>query len=434
MTPPQLARDAPGLDVFEPVEPGLLPGLGDDPDVAVLHRLQRGKRELGRIDIPLVGEPWLNDDSGAVAVRRRDDAILDVDQSAFLFEPGDDGLARLFPREAEQILRDEAVLRLHHESLSVEHVKHVGGLEPRALADLEVVEVVTGRDLHRAGAELGIGMLVGDDGNQAPGDRVFELLADQSAIALVLRMHRDRHVREHRLGPRGRDLDRAAVIGERVAERPELALDVLRLDLEVADRGLELGIPVHEALFAIDEVALVELDESVSDRALIALVHGEALVCPVAGGSEPPQLACDRAARLRLPFPHMLEESLPPNFRAVDPLAREIALHDHLRRDPCMVRPDDPQSVLAEHPLAAGEDVLQRVVERMPDVERAGDIRRRHHDRPRSRVGTLGPEQAAAFPMRVPAILDRLGVEGLGKVGHAEARLAMTSDYDNRSS
>ena len=43
VAPPQLARDAPGLDVLEPVEPGLLPGLGHDPDVAVLHRLERGR-------------------------------------------------------------------------------------------------------------------------------------------------------------------------------------------------------------------------------------------------------------------------------------------------------------------------------------------------------------------------------------------------------
>ena len=74
----------------------------------------------------------------------------------------------------------------------------------------------------------------------------------------------------------------AAVVGERVAQGVELALDVARLDLEVADRGLELGVPVHQALVAVDEAALVELDEGVDHRALVALVHGEALVRPVA--------------------------------------------------------------------------------------------------------------------------------------------------------
>ena len=70
----------------------------------------------------------------------------------------------------------------------------------------------------------------------------------------------------------------------------------------------------------------------------------------------------------------------------------------------------------------AGEDVLQRIVERMADVERAGDVGRRHDDGERRRVGALGAEQALPFPMGIPAGLDRGGVEGLGKFGH-EARL-----------
>ena len=36
-----------------------------------------------------------------------------------------------------------------------------------------------------------------------------------------------------------------------------------------------------------------------------------------------------------------------------------------------------------------------------------------------SRLGPLGAEQPLLFPMGVPARLDRGGVEGLGKLGHA---------------
>src|SRR5206468_3975863 len=108
---------------------------------------------------------------------------------------------------------------------------------------------------------------------------------------------------EHRLGACGRDLDRSCVVGERIAQRPELALDLARLDFEVADRGLEPGIPVHQALVAIDEAALVEFDEDMGDGALIALVHRETLVLPVARRAEATQLARNRAPGLRLPFP-----------------------------------------------------------------------------------------------------------------------------------
>jgi hypothetical protein len=48
-----------------------------------------------------------------------------------------------------------------------------------ALADGEVVGVVRGRDLDRAGAELGVGPVVGEDGNLALREREFEQLADE---------------------------------------------------------------------------------------------------------------------------------------------------------------------------------------------------------------------------------------------------------------
>ena len=48
----------------------------------------------------------------------------------------------------------------------IEHVEHLAGLEAGALADLKIVEVVPRRDLDRARAQLGIGMLVGDDRDQ----------------------------------------------------------------------------------------------------------------------------------------------------------------------------------------------------------------------------------------------------------------------------
>src|SRR4029079_16701946 len=67
----------------------------------------------------------------------------------------------------------------------------------------------------------------------------------------------------------------------------------------------------------------------------------------------------------------------------------------------------------------------QRVVQSVADVQRAGDVGRRHDDRPRLAVIAIRPEESFRLPVRVPAILDRLGFEGLGKLTHAEARLAM---------
>src|SRR3954468_23446901 len=241
-------------------------------------------------------------------------------------------------------------------------------------------------------------MFVGDDRDQSASDWVADLLADECLVARIVRMDRDGHVGEHRFGTRRRDLDCPAGARQRIAQRPEPALDVLGLDLEVADRRLELGVPVHEALVAVDETAPVKLDEDVDYRAAEALVHRKSLVRPVAGRAEAAQLARDRSTRLGLPLPYVLEESLPPDLRSAEALALEVALDHHLGGNSGMVGSDHPQRILAEHSFAAREDILERVVERVADMERAGDVRRRHDDGPWPRVGTVGSEQSLPLP------------------------------------
>ena len=92
-------------------------------------------------------------------------------------------------------------------------------------ADLEIVEVVRRRDLDRAGALLRIGILVGDDRNAPPDQRQDRVLADQIPVALILGMHRDGGVAEHRLRPRRRDHDEPVRVAlDRIADVPERAL------------------------------------------------------------------------------------------------------------------------------------------------------------------------------------------------------------------
>ena len=71
---------------------------------------------------------------------------------------------------------------------------------------------------------------------------------------------------------------------------------------------------------------------------------------------------------------------------------------------------------LAAHALEADEHVLQRVVERMAHVQRAGDVGRRDDDAVGLGVAPLGPagaEGARLLPGGVDAPLDRGGLVGL---------------------
>ena len=173
----------------------------------------------------------------------------------------------------------------------------------------------------------------------------------------------------------------------------------LLLDLEVGDRGQQLGVPVHQALVLVDQPFLVERDEHLEHGLGQALVHGEALARPVAGGAEPLQLVEDHAAGFGLPLPDLVDELLAAEVAAVDLALHQLALDHHLRGDAGMVHARLPQHVLAAHALEADQDVLQRVVERMAHMQRAGDVGRRDDDgerlgaglQPRRRHGTRPP-------------------------------------------
>ena len=215
------------------------------------------------------------------------------------------------------------------------------------LPDLEVVEVVRRRDLHRARALLGIRIFVGDDGDAAADQRQDHVLADERLVALVVGMHGDGGVAEHGLGPRGGDDDVGrCIVGvegavlERIAQMPEVALHLDLLDFEVGDGGEQLRVPIDEALVLVDQPGAVEIDEHLAHGAGQPLVHGEALARPVAGGAEPLQLIDDQPAGLVLPLPDAARRSpRGPGRGGSAPGAPSIAARPpsawRCRHDPC---------------------------------------------------------------------------------------------------
>ena len=175
-------------------------------------------------------------------------------------------------------------------------------------ADLEVVGIVPGRDLQRAGAEVGLDVLVADDPQAAADERQDRVLADQAGVALVVGIDRDRCVGEHRLRPHRRDGDRPRSRRQRVVDHVERVLHLALLDLEVGDRGAGAGVPVDHVVVAVDQALLVELDEDLRDRLGVGGVHREALVAVVERRAEPLELLGDLRAVVLAPLPDPLDE------------------------------------------------------------------------------------------------------------------------------
>ena len=408
MAPPDLAADAPVLDVVHPLEVDPGPVLGHETHRPGLDGADGGLGERGGPHEPLRGEARLHHRAGPLAAR---------DLVAVRLHPVE---PPRFPKVrhdpfagGETVEAPVGRRRVLVEGGGVGEDVDRG--QPVALPDRVVVEVVGGGDLEAAGAELRNHGLVRDDRDPAVAERKLDLAPDQVRIARVVRVHGDRHVPQHGLGAGGRDGDEARSSGRRVAERvaevPQVAILLLGLHLEVRDRGAQHRVPVHEPPPAVDEPLVVEPHEGLQHRFGEPFVQGEPLRGPVDGGAEPAELVPDGPARAPGPVPHPFDERLAAETAPVAALRLDLALDHHLGRDPGVVRPHLPQGVVAPHAVIADEGVHDRVLERMPHVEGSGHVRRRDHDAVRLAVAARR-EPAALFPGGVHAALDAAGIVG----------------------
>ena len=236
-------------------------------------------------------------------------------------------------------------------------------------------------------------------------------------VALVVGIHGDRGVAQHRLRPRRRDRDRTGAVGERVADEPQAALDVLVIDFEVGQRRLASRAPVDKPLGPVDDALVVKIDEDFGHGAREARVECEALAAPVARRAEPAQLVHDSIAVSLAPSPDAIDERVAAEQMAVLALLGEVFLDRVLRRDSGVVGAGQPQRVVTLHPARAHDDVLQRDVERVAEMELAGNVRRRNDDREDFALARgIGFEVAEVDPLLEPSLLSGLRIECFGQI------------------
>ncbi len=231
----------------------------------------------------MIGQPRLDHYAAAVPERRGDLAgfgvVFDLfavfglgdvrDEEALFLHPLDDQLARavdtvtLEAVQADELVGHQPIGGLADVGFGIEHVEHFARRKTGAFAHFEVVEIMARRDLDAARTQFGIGVFIGDHRDAAARDRQDHMLADNAGIAFVRRVHRHSHIGQHGFGAGGGDFEIIAAIrqgrtvGERIAQVPETARNRLRFDFEIGNRGLELGIPVHQPLVAVDQPVVI---------------------------------------------------------------------------------------------------------------------------------------------------------------------------------
>src|ERR1700694_856250 len=99
------------------------------------------------------------------------------------------------------------------------------------------------------------------------------------------------------------------------------------------------------------------------------LIHREALARPVTRCTETTHLLRDGGARLLLPVPHALDESLAPERLAREPFALQLTRDYHLRRDARMIGAGLPKRVVAAHAMESRQRVHDGLIESVPHVQ-----------------------------------------------------------------
>ena len=412
VAPPQLAAHVPVADRGQPVLPGLLEPLRQDPRPAGPRGVEGARRQRAGPDEPLGLEARLDDVRAALAAA--DDHLVGgaAHEVAHGLEVRDDPAPRLEPVEPVVGGPGPGDRRVVGEDRDRRQAVAQAG---------RVVVVVVGRgDLDRARPEARVDDLVGDDRHVAVDERDAHPAPDERRVARVVGVDGHRGVAQDRLGPGRRDRDRRARIGrpgrlvdEVVADRPDRARLGRRDDLEVADAGQAARAPVDQRLGPVGEAVAVEPLERDPDGLRRALVHRVAQAAPVEGAADAALLAEHHGLRRIGERPHPLEVALAAERLAVLPFLREDAVQHELGGDAGVVEPGQEERRMAAHPGVADHQVLDRGPLRVAEVERAGDVRRRLDDRERrqGRVGgrarAVGREDVGGQPALVDRAFDR---------------------------
>src|ERR1035438_9111281 len=172
MAPPELAADAPVVDVLHPVEIGLLVFLGGEVDrlFSIRSRLDGGDGYIGEglnLDEPLRGEARLYDGFAAVAVAYVADVILDAREELPLFQI----LDYLFTCSITVKAGVRAAFGVDVAGI----VHHVNGGKIVTCPKRKVVGIVGRGYFHRASAEFEADPFIEDDGDFAGHQRKAEL-------------------------------------------------------------------------------------------------------------------------------------------------------------------------------------------------------------------------------------------------------------------
>ena len=274
VSPPELTGDAPVADILHPAQICVLEVLRDKLKLAALYNFDSGFCERLHLNEPLLRAARLYNGMTALTGADIVDMSLCLYEKPLCFKIGYHSLSCLVSVHSGVF---SAVFLVYRRVI----VHDVDYRQIMAKTYFIVVRVMCGSYLYDARSEIHFDIFIRNDRYLTVGERELYHFPDYALIAFVIGMNSYRGIAEKCFGTRGRDLNIAASVGERIVDMPEVTLLFLIHALDIRYRGLAARAPVYDALAVIYEPLLIIIDEYLLYGVGTALVKSKALTFPV---------------------------------------------------------------------------------------------------------------------------------------------------------
>ena len=419
MPPPQLAGDAPVLDVFHPMPVGVLEFFWDELDFVGLHRVQGRLGQFRHADPPLQRQAGFHHRSGAFGRSNRRGVLFHLGQQALGFQIR----RHLFPGGKPV---HAGVLQPVRAERAV-FVQYVQGFQAVLLANGKVVPVVCRGHFEATGTKVQRHVLVGNDGNEPTAHGNPHPFAVQRQIPLVLGVYGNGHVAHKRFRPGGshRQVGSGSIL-QFVPNVVQFGLDVLVDHFFVGQRRLGLGVPMDHAQPAVDVPLFVQVYKYLVNAFGTRLVHGKGRAVPVAAGAQLFELFQDDSPVFVGPFPGVLQKGIAGEVGLLNAFCTQLLYDFGFGGNGGVVGPRNPTGIEPTQPGAAHQNVLNGVVEHVAHVQNAGHVGRRNDNGVGLPVVRDGLKMLIFQPVGIPFGFDRLRRVFAGKF-HRLQKYALAS-------
>ena len=404
VSPPKLTGYAPILDVFHPIKIYLAESRRNKFYLFLSYDVYRRLSQRLHFDKPLLADDWLDRRMTAIAFANVVFIVLYLDHKALRLQVFANTLARFNSVESfvcAGVVVHRAVVVHYPYDLQVVSQSH-----------FKVIGVVRRSYLYRAASKVFLDVLVGNDRYLLAYKRESESLAYHVDVSFVLGIDGDRSISKHSLRT-GRCNDYfAAAVGKRISNMPKVRILLAVFYFCVAERSLAARTPIYYPVALIYQTFVVKIDKDFAHRLRTLLVHSKGLARPIARRAELFELLDNATAVLFFPCPSSLQKAVSTHVLLSQALFL-FHLLDYLyfRRDRSVVGAGEPERAESLHSLKSDNDVLNSIVERVPDMKLSCNIRRRYDDCKRLLLGVgFCLEIPLVYPFLIKFVFKRLWI------------------------